>query len=131
MGDFNADPKFTHKHNSRYSKNCHLYKYLEDMEFIDTIKACHEINETQPWNIWRNNQGNQTSRIDTIWLSSNITSELVYSSLIETVMYNSDHDMVIAFFNKQHLFEERGLAKAKQRNINRKIYNYDKMTAQK
>ena len=131
MGDFNADPKFTHEHNNRYSKNCQLYKYLEDMEFSDTIKTCHEIDESQPWNTWRNNQGTQKSRIDSMWLSNNLISELIYSSLVETIMYNSDHDMVISFIDKQHLFRERGLAKAKQRKINRKIYNYDKMTTQK
>ena len=131
MGDFNADPKFTYEHTNRNSKSCQLYRYLEDMEFVDVIKACHEINEGDPWNTWRNSQNTQMFRIDGMWMSNDIISELTYSSLIETVLYNSDHDMVITFIDKRHLFNERSLAKAKQRNIERKIYNYDKMTPEK
>jgi len=71
------------------------------------------------------------SQIDGMWMSNDIILELTYSSLIETALYNSDHDIVITFINKRHLFNERSLAKAKQRNIERKIYNYDKMTPEK
>src|SRR3989337_4597039 len=48
MGDFNADPKYTNKEGSRYHNSCKFYKYLEDMDFLDMINVCHDVNETTP-----------------------------------------------------------------------------------
>src|SRR3990170_1156173 len=131
MGDFNADPKYTNVEGSRYRNSCKFYKYLEDMDFLDTISTCHNINDATPWYTWRNKNETHNSRIDTMWISNDLASELTYSSLLETVLYNSDHSMIVTFIDKKHLFNECSLAKAKQRNISRKIFDYDKMTPDK
>src|SRR3990170_8572196 len=96
MGDFNADPKYRNAEGSRHRKNCKFYKYLEDMDFIDTIDICHDVNEITPWYTWRNKDETRKSRIDTMWISNDLVMNLTYSSLLETVLYNSDHSMIIS-----------------------------------
>ena len=66
-----------------------------------------------------------------MWISNDLTTKLTYSSLLETTLYNSNYSMIISFIDKKHLFNECSLAKAKQRNISRKIFNYEKMTSEK
>ena len=69
-----------------------FYKRLFTLNFLDLYDICHDI--PQP----TYHSGSRNSRIDTIFVSLNFTSEFLYSYIDQPVLYSSDHKIVFVIF---------------------------------
>jgi len=103
MGDFNFDPK--NRHVTSYNKRkLDLILDLEACNLFDNTQLVYDITTNTPHNTWFKNNSQIASRIDMIWCSEQLSTNLIEHNLIHTELYGYDQLLISStyttnFFN--------------------------------
>src|ERR1044072_6945150 len=131
MGDFNMNYEKFIKH---YNKNGHihwqnkLFDHLHQLNMHDTIQQYQTITPSTPFHTFTPNHPNQSpSRIDFIWVSTNLLNDIINSNVIDQQLYSSDHKVIYISMFSTNLFKRKSIASRKQHKMGKTIYHYDQM----
>ena len=129
MGDFNVDILNQRMSEYHYKNQFQIIKSLQQFDFHDVIDTIHDVTESNPHNTWFSNKNNNDSktRIDYIWLSSNLISHLLYANIDRTELYSSDHAIITCLLDKDAFFNNSFIAHRKQNKITKTVYQYNDM----
>src|ERR1044072_3350148 len=123
MGDFNADlMKFTQIQSQLQTVpwKFSLLKSLTNQNFIETYAQFHDQNVPT----WSSND--KAACLDHIWISQNLTTDLLYADTLPPLIYGTDHKIVSAHFITSGIFSLPSLF-TNRRNctniMNRYIYS--------
>jgi len=115
MGDFNTNLQrynelITNKKNINWKYQ--LIQTLDQLNFTD-LQQISQNNSEPTWYGPRKN----SSRIDAIFCSNNLIQDFLFCGVQTAELYQSDHRIVIAYFQYQHL-----VAEAMNRRLENKKY---------
>jgi hypothetical protein len=134
MGDFNVDPKILYAHLDNGSNVPWQYNILHsliDFNMHDTVDLCHDIDIRNPYNTYISVQHNQSnSRLDLIWISHDLTRELLASNNLDHDLYTSDHVAVYASFYTDNIFKRHSYASMRQQKMKKLVFSYNNMNAE-
>ena len=129
MGDFNSDPVNVHPilTSSRPCPIKHkIIHHLMTKNFID-IATLFSSNPSHTWS-----NGNQTSRIDQIWISPSLAlTPISFNALNITSFFNADHKLLLSSLDLSTLVLHPTTHSIKTNMYSRKIFNYTATTPEK
>jgi endonuclease/exonuclease/phosphatase family metal-dependent hydrolase len=135
MGDFNLDyEQYSKEYRRRGAVNWRykIFNSLDQRQLVDTIDICQDITPSTPFHTFiPKQQQSSPTRIDYIWVSHALLSEVINSNNYEPHLYNTDHKAVYLSLYTDTIFKKKSIAKLKQQNVRKRIFSYDKMNAQK
>ena len=104
MGNFNTN---LDRYNEKITNNSTInWKYnLIDQLFLNNYVDLYDISNDTTHPTWFG-PNNKSSRIDTIFSSSNFVSDFLYCGLQTPYLYNTDHKIVTAYFSDLHFTKE-------------------------
>ncbi|RIA79717.1 Endonuclease/exonuclease/phosphatase, partial [Glomus cerebriforme] len=133
MGDFNL--KYD-EFNKEYKRKGHahwkfdIFRRLEQLNFTDLIPLYHS--DVSAFDTFHSkNQNLSSSRIDAIWVSSNLLMDTLSADNFPIDLFNTDHDGVNVTLIRQGLFNQNSHAILKQHSIKKHVFFYGKMTSDK
>lgn len=126
MGDFNSDPVNVHPiiTSSRPCPIKHkIIHHLMSKNFIDIAT----LFSNNPPHTWSN--GNQTSRIDQIWISPSLAlTPISFNTFDIDTFYNADHKLILSSFDLAILNSHPTTHSIKTSLHSREIFNYTATT---
>src|SRR3990170_6616142 len=106
MGDFNVNPDKLRHTETKYKRQYEIIQFLKNLFFYDIFDSVYTITEQDPHNTWFNTAKNTAFRIDLMWCSENTIHNLISCTAYPSEIYESDHHLLIGFFDKAALFGE-------------------------
>src|SRR3990170_2384434 len=126
MGDFNTNiDRFNHRVINNLSITGNRYDFLNHLSthnFNDTSLK-FDIHPTPTWN--------DQSRIDSIFVSSSIYNQTLYSNSTKLKFCASDHKLVTSTFNRSYFLKHTTAAQSRRSHFRRTVFDFDKMTSPK
>src|SRR6266498_5252721 len=129
MGDFNLNYDKFHQlqHSAGQSRwQYSIMEFLQSQTMIDVIDATNDLS-LNPLHTFTSVVNNASSRIDYIWVSHDIITEVISSHTFSMDFINTDHAIIRATFKMDQLFGRSSQASLKQHGMKRQIFLYDKM----
>jgi exonuclease III len=108
LGDLNIDYEVMKKEvlqNHVLKWKFKLFTILSKFNFKDGSKLFHKDNIMSTWK-----KGDNNYRLNYIWISNNLISEIIYSSTNKPHIFGTDHKAITAYFRINHIFYNRCMA---------------------
>jgi len=132
MGDYNLQYELYMKQKKKghLSWNYQFMKFLDDNHLFDSVayqKGHDNLKDDPNHTFTPINRIDSHSRIDYIYMSSEILNEMTNTRTFEMDLFNTDHSIVITSIYTEQIFNQTARARLIKNGMKKTVFEYQKM----